>query len=173
VREAQADLDAATANLHVTRHSRDPEYSAQASYTNTSDITAYSSLTTVTLNVTLPLGDSGVARQQTRQARAQLEQTRSALALAQQQTQLAAQQAYLEVEADQANVTATQETARIAQDSLNKTRQAFAAGLTTTRDVLDAQLALAQARNDANSAVYDLAVALAKLEQVIGRQPGR
>jgi outer membrane protein TolC len=173
VREAQANLDAATANLRVTRHSRDPELSAQASYTNTGDITAYSSLTTVSVNITLPLDDGGVARQQKRQAQAQLEQARSALALARQQTQLAAEGAYLDVEADQANVAASQEAARIAQDSLTKTRQAFTAGLTTTRDVLDAQLALAQARNDANSAVYDLAVARAKLEQVIAQRTDR
>lgn len=168
VREAQANQEAAEAGLQVTRRQRDPEYSAQAGYTRTSDITAYSYQATVTLSVTLPLGDSGLTRQQVKQAQAQVEQARAALALAQQQTELAVEQAFLDVASNEANLVATQDTARIAQDSLDKAREAFAAGLTTTRDVLDAQQALAQARNDVNAARYDLALSRARLTQAIG-----
>jgi outer membrane protein TolC len=168
VREAQDNLDAAQAAVQVARHVHDPDYAIQASHTVSSDITAYANLTSVMVTVNIPLGSSGVQKQQMKQAEAQLEQAKSALTLAKQQTQLAAESAILDVQSDEANVGATQETVRIAQDSLDKARLAFTSGLTTTRDVLDAQLALAQARNDANTARYDLAVALAKLDQVIG-----
>jgi outer membrane protein TolC len=168
VREAQANLDAAQAGLQAGRHAHDPDYAVQASYLVTNDPTAYSNLSTVMFTVSFPLGVSGIQKQQMKQTQAQLEQAKAALALANQQAQLAAEQAYFDVEGDLANVAATQETVRIAQDSLDKTRLAFTAGLTTTRDVLDAQLALAQARYEANTARYDLAVARAKLDQAIG-----
>jgi outer membrane protein len=171
VREAQANLASAEAALRFALHSRDPEWTVQATHTRTSDVTAYSSLTSILLSVNIPLGSGGVARQQSKQAQAQLEQARAALALARQQAQLDAEQAYLDVGAAEANRSGTQETLRIAQDSLAKARQSYDAGLTTTRDVLDAQLAVTQARTEANAAVYDLAVARAKLDQSIGKEP--
>ena len=171
IREAQANLDTAEATLRVTGHARDPEWTVQATHTRTTDITAYSNLSSVMLSVNLPLGNGSVARQQAKQVLAQIEQARSALALAKQQAQLEAQQSYLEVEAGAANVSGTQETLRISQESLTKARQAYDAGLTTTRDVLDAQLALAQARTEANAAVYDLAVARATLDQAMAKEP--
>ncbi len=168
VREAQANVAAASAGIVVARHANDPEYSLQASYVKTGDITAYSDLTTLTVNVTIPLGSGGIQRQQRRQVQSQLDQAKIALQLARQQSELATEQSFLDVETGQANITATQETVRIAEDSLAKARLAFAAGLTTTREVLDAQLALSQARTDQNSALYDLAIARAKLEQATG-----
>lgn len=168
---AQADLDASEALLAETRRSCDPDWQIQATHTRTSDPTAYAHLTTLALCVTIPLSDGGVKRQQVRQAEVQVEKNRSAVKLTKQQAQLASEQALLDVQAAQANLTGTQNTLRIAQESLTKARQAYEAGLTTTRDVLDAQLALAQARSDAASAVFDAAVAHAKLDQAIGKEP--
>jgi outer membrane protein TolC len=169
--EAQAEFAAAQAAVNLTRRAHDPEWSLQAIYLTTGDITAYANLATLTLNVTLPLNDGGAGREQLKQSVAQREQARAALRQAQTEARLAAEAAFLDVEGDRANVAATRETLRIAEESVGKARQAYNAGLTTTRDVLDALHDLAQARSDANSAVYDLAVARARLDQAIGRPP--
>jgi len=57
-------------------------------------------------------------------------------------------------------------TPRVEQAGNNQ--QAYAAGLTTTREVLDAQLVYAQSRVEANAALYDLAIARARLTQLLG-----
>jgi outer membrane protein len=170
VLEAEANRKSSQAAIGFAHHLNDPDWAVQTTHTRTSDITAYSSLTTLMLSVTVPLSDGGVAHQQVRQAQLQEDQANSALTLARQQVRLEAMQAYLEVQAAQATVTGTTETLRLAEQSLLKAQQAYEAGLTSTLDVLASQLALAQARTDANSAVYDLAAARARLDQAIGKE---
>ena len=169
--EATATVRAAEANERIARRGRDPDFSLQLTHTRTGDPTAYSYLSTLGLTVSLPIADGGINREQTRQARLQTDQDRTALKLAQQRTRLALEQAILNVETDQANVDATVQTAAIALESLQKSRQSFAAGLTTTREVLDAQLVLSQSLIEANSAKYDLAIAKARVRQLIGAPP--
>jgi len=171
VAEADAAVRAAEANERIVRRVRDPDFGFQLTHTRTGDPTAYSYLSSLALTVSLPLADGGVAREQARQARLQTDQARTALKLAQQHTRVAVEQAMLNVETDKANAEATAETESIARDSLEKSRQAFAAGLTTTRDVLDAQLVYSQARIEANAARYDYAIAQAHLRQLIGGGP--
>ncbi|MHB8636183.1 MAG: TolC family protein [Fimbriimonadaceae bacterium] len=171
VREALATVRAAEANERIVRRGRDPDFALQLTHTRTGDPTAYAYLSTVGLSVSLPVSDGGVHRQQVRQARLQTDQARTALKLVRQRTTLSVEQAVLDLETSQANVTGTAQTEEIARQSLEKSRQAFAAGLTTTRDVLDAQLVYSQARIDANSARYDVAIAQAHLRQLLGAPP--
>src|SRR5579863_4660496 len=166
VAEATATVRAAEANERITRRGRDPDFAFQLTHARTGDITAYSYLSTLALTVSLPLADGGANREQLRQARLQTDQARTTLKLAQQHTRLSVEEAMLDIETDTANAQATSETESIARQSLEKSRQAFAAGLTTTRDVLDAQLVYSQARIDANSARYDLMIAKAHLSQL-------
>jgi len=167
VAEAKAQVQAAEANERIARRGRDPDFAFQLTHARTGDPTAYSYLSTLALTVSLPLTDGGVTREQVRQARLQTDQARTALKQAEQRTRLAVEEALLDVESDQASVAATAETEAIAKESLAKSRQSYQAGLTTTRDVLDAQLIYSQARIQTNSARYDLAIAQAHLRQLL------
>ena len=169
--EAMATVRAAEANERIVRRGRDPDVSLQLSHVRTGDPTAYGYLSTLGVTITLPLADGGSNRELVHQARLQTDQARTALLLARQRTRLAVEQAVLNVESDEANVEATAQTASIARESLTKSRQSFAAGLTLTRDVLDAQLVLSQSLIEANSARYDLAIAQARLRQLLGALP--
>lgn len=171
IQEATANVDAAQAALTIANHSRDIDFTFQASGTHTTDPTTYSRLATIGVTFNLPLSDGGVANRQIAQSKLQLEEAKAALSLAIQQSDLSVRQAYLDVQLDTVNVESTRTTLKIAQESYTKAQQSYEAGLTTTRDVLDAGLVLTQARNDANAAVYDLAVARARLNQAIGREP--
>lgn len=171
VLEARANLDAAQANARFVRRGRDPDLSLQLTHARTNDPTAYSELTTLSLSVTLPLADAGIGRQQSRQADLQTQQSEAALKQAVQRTRLAVEQAVLDVDGDAANLEANGAIEEIARQSLEKARQSYAAGLTTTRDVLDAQLVYSQARVETNSARYDLAIARAHLKQLVGGTP--
>jgi outer membrane protein TolC len=166
--EADATEKAAEANERVVRRQRDPDYSLQLTHTESGDPTAYAYLSTLALSVSLPVADGGVAKEQIKQAQLQTDQARTALRLAQQRVRLGIEQALLDVEGDEANLAANIETEEIARQSLEKAHQAYDAGLTTTRDVLDAQLVYRQARIDTNSARYDLEIARAHVKQLMG-----
>lgn len=168
IAEAEANVTAAHANLRFVRHVRDTDFALQLTHARTTDPTAYSHLTTLALTINLPLIDSGAAKQQVRQAESQLAQAETALRITTRQLRLQVEQAVLDLQGNEANVEATMATEDIARQSLEKARQAYAAGLTTTRDVLDAQLVYAQARIEANAALHDLAIARARLKQLLG-----
>jgi len=168
---AEANVVAAQGALAETKRSRDMDFTLQASQTHTTDPTTYADLTTFGLSFNLPMSDGGVVKRQIAEATAALKQAEAARDTAYEDLDLAVEQAFLDVQADAANLASTKETLAIAQDSYSKAEEAYNAGLTTTRDVLDAGIALAQAKNDVNSATYDLALARAKLDQVIGRLP--
>ncbi len=168
VLEADANVIAARSTLRIARHGRDTDFSLQLTHARTTDPTAYSHLTTLSLSVSLPLLDGGVSKQQIRQAESLVAQAEAARTLARRMVALAVQQAVLDVQGDEANAEATRLTQEIARQSLEKVRLAYAAGLTTTRDVLDAQLVYSQARIEHNAALHDLAIARAHLSQLLG-----
>jgi outer membrane protein TolC len=168
VLEAVANVENAQANLSVAKRANDPSFSLQATQTHTSDPTTYTNLGSLGATITIPLIDNGVVKQQIKESQAQFQQANSALALAKQTATLAAQSAIVDLKSARSDYSTSQEVLRIAQLSSDKAKQAYAAGLTTTRDVLDAQIALAQARVDANNTKYALALAIAKLKQILG-----
>ena len=165
---AQADLETAKAAVRFAKHARDLDVSLQLSHARTADPTAYSFLTALTLSFALPILDGGAAHDQVLQAEAVQQQTEQALEAATRQVTLAVRQAILAVQADAANVQGTSKTEQIAKESLAKAKQSYQAGLTTTRDVLDAQLIYSQSRFASSSAVYDLKIAEAALKQALG-----
>lgn len=168
VLEAEAGVSQYAAAVRLARHGRDLDWSLQLTHERSNDPTAYAYLTTLGVTITLPVLDGGTVTEQVRQAEAELVQSQRALEAARKNARLAAEEAALEVAGDQSSLEATSEATTIAQESLDKARQSYAAGLTTTRDVLDALFQLAQTRNDENSARYDLGIARARLRQALG-----
>jgi len=165
---AQANVQNAQYAVDVARHALDPTFSLQGTQTHTTDPTTYTNLGSVGLSLTIPLSDGGIARQQIKEAEAQLHQAQQTLKQTEIQTRLTAASSYIAAQSASSDLTASQRVLSIAEESATKAQQAYEAGLTTTRDVLDALLAVSQARSDVNNARYAYALALAKLRQVMG-----
>ena len=171
VLEAQQNVENARANLSVARRANDPQFSLQATQTHTSDPTTYTNLGSLGATVTIPIFDNGVFRQQVLESRLEVSQAESALKTAQQQATLSVESALANLASANADYSTAQQVFAIASESSQKAQQAYQAGLTTTREVLDAQVALAQARVDLNSAKYALSLSVAKLKQLLGEDP--
>ncbi|HEX5324591.1 MAG TPA: TolC family protein, partial [Capsulimonadaceae bacterium] len=88
---------------------------------------------------------------------------------AQQAAEVGAGSAYLTAKGTLELVGPTQTAADIAQTTLDKTREGYLAGLNPIFDVLNAQLALNQARIAHAQALYDAAAAVAALNRSIGK----
>jgi len=79
------------------------------------------------------------------------------------------QQRYDEYQSALEQYQSLETTLALAQESLRSEQKAYAAGVGTSLDVVDAQLALSRARVDRLTALYDLDVALARLLEASGQ----
>ena len=89
---------------------------------------------------------------------------------ARQTAALTAGSAYVTAQGSLAQIAPTQTAVEIAQTTLTKTREGYREGLNPIIDVLNAQLALNQARIAHAQAVYDAAAATATLNRALGRE---
>ncbi len=170
VRAAEAGVRAAEAGLAASRLTRVPDLSLQASDTRSRDVTGFSRLDTIQASITVPLSDGGLARAQIAEQQAALLSARTSLLQAQQTAALTASSAYVAAQGSLAQITPTQTAVDIAQITLIKTREGYREGLNPIVDVLNAQLALNQARIAHAQAVYDAAAASATLSRALGRE---
>jgi outer membrane protein len=169
LRAAEATVRAEDAALRGARHWREPGLSLQAIDLRSGDRTAFSREDTVQLSISLPLSDGGLGRARVREAQAALEQARAQAEAARNSALVTVSSAYLTAQSSRQQV----EAARVAQDTAqiayDKTVLGYQNGLFPFTDVLNAQAALTQARIAYHEALYDAAVAIATLNQAIGR----
>ena len=170
VRAATAAVAAAEAGLQAARLTRTPDLALQATDVRSKDITGFSRLDTAQLSVTIPLSDGGLARAQIQEAAGALRAAQASLIQARQTAELTAGAAYVTAQGAQAQIGPTQTAADIAAATLVKTREGYLAGLNPIIDVLNAQLALNQARIAHAQAVYDAAAAAAALSRALGKE---
>ena len=170
VRAAEANIQAAEAGLAASRLTRVPDLSLQASDTRSKDVTGFSRLDTAQISVTVPLSDGGLAQAQQAEAQAALASAQASLLQARQTAALTAGSAYVTAQGALAQIAPTQTAVDIAGTTLAKTREGYLAGLNPIIDVLNAQLALNQARIAHAQAVYDAAAAFATLNRALGRE---
>ena len=119
-------------------------------------------------SLSLNIFDSGLTRSQVKQADA-------AIAKAQQQAQqifdgiqLEVREAYLSMIEAEKRIDTTQVAVAKAEEDLKIAQVRYAAGVGTNIDVLDAQVALTQARTNFIQALYDFNTSKAKLEKAMG-----
>lgn len=170
VRAAQSNIQAAEAGLAAARLTRVPEFALQASDTRSKDITGFSRLDTAQVSVTIPLSDGGLARAQIQEAEGALASAQAALLQSRRAAALTAGSAYVTAQGALAQIGPTQTAVDIAQTTLAKTQEGYQAGLNPIIDVLNAQLALNQARIAHAQAVYDAAAASATLNRALGKE---
>jgi len=121
-----------------------------------------------TLAVTWKLFDGGLTRGKVVEAEADLDKARIQLAQLDNSVDLEVRQAYLTYQAALAQVAAAKSAQASADESLRVTTIRYRAGVGTSLELADAELADTQARTQVVSALVNLRVALANLQRAAG-----
>jgi outer membrane protein TolC len=172
VLEAQHTVSQNTELIRFQQRARLPQFSITGSYTLTPDNSGLASVDhmwQIGAGVTLDLFDAGLVRSRVREARAArdtaaavLTQARQAVALDVRTALATLRQAQLNRQTTAANVQQAQEALRIAQVR-------YRAGVSTSVEVTDAQVALTQAQTNQVNAEYDYLDAQTALARALGR----
>ncbi|HTX18973.1 MAG TPA: TolC family protein [Bacteroidota bacterium] len=105
---------------------------------------------------------------QTTEARAQYEQTKDQIAILKDGVTLEVTQSYLSFKQAKENIQLSRLGVDQATENLRLTHEKFKAGLTTNSEMLDAEVALLQAKLQLTQTLVDYELAQAKLEKAIG-----
>jgi outer membrane protein TolC len=120
------------------------------------------------VNVTWPLFDAGRSRAQAASATAQADAAAYRLNSVDQQISLEVRQRLLELDSDRAALSASGEAIAAATEATRVTQQRFAAGVATSTDVLDAQVAQLQAELERTNLAATLRLSEASLLRALG-----
>ncbi len=122
----------------------------------------------VSVGVSLDIWNWGQTLHQTDQAQAQLAQARDALGQIQDGITLDLTQAYLNLQQAKERIDVAEQGVKQAEENHRVTSKRFAAGLASTSDLLDAEVALLQAKTNQTNSLVDYALAQARIEKSIG-----
>jgi outer membrane protein len=123
----------------------------------------------VSARVTWPLFDGGRADAETAAARAAVAAAEARLAEYDRQLRIEIGRRQLELRAARASVQAAEDGVRSATEARRVLDERFAAGVATSTDLLDAQVALLQAELTRTSALANAQLAAAALDRAVGR----
>lgn len=176
LRVAKAMLDAAKCSMRATRQSLQPSvqisHYLESSRGNVAPVDAYRNSRTTTVGLVFPVFDSGLTKAQAREAAEVVHQTQlgyeaivSSVYVQVRQAISAVMESFEVLQSQEKNVEEAEKALAIAE-------KAYQTGAQTSLDVLDAQLALTQAKTARFQALRDRAVAVAQLENVLGYMPG-
>jgi outer membrane protein len=121
------------------------------------------------VNLNWPLFDGGRARSEIAQAAALVRAAEARLADFDQSLALEVRQRRREVDASRAAIAAADDAVRSAAEARRVVGERFSAGVATSTDVLDAQVALLQAGLDRTQAIANAHLADARLARALGR----
>ena len=122
----------------------------------------------VTVGVSLDIWNWGQTLHQTDQAQAQLAQAQDALGQMQDGITLDLTQAYLNLQQAKERIDVAEQGVKQAEENHRVTSKRFNAGLASTSDLLDAEVALLQAKTNQTNSIVDYALAQARIEKSIG-----
>lgn len=123
---------------------------------------------TVSLSASWNVFDGGVTRAKVKSADDSVKQARLQEQQVRDNVTLEVRQAYLSLKEAEKRVETTQVAVSKAEEDLFIAREQYNAGVGTNLDVIDAQLALAQSRNNYTQALYDHNISKAKLDKATG-----
>jgi len=170
--QSELGLRRAQAGLRVARALGLPQVDLRAAYnleggTFPPDIENWN----VGVGVSLPLWDSGDRRGAIQQASARLEQSRVLQDALRQRLELDIKEAQVAIRDAQERMHVTALSVEQARQALVVEQERYRVGTGSSTEVIDAQVALAQAGANAVRAEYDLRVALAQLAHAQGHDP--
>jgi outer membrane protein len=161
----------ATSNVRSAKGDFRPELSLVSSYNREGkdfpDIDNWN----VGLVVTMPLYNGGITRAKIGQAKAVVEQSKSNSELVKQNITLAVRSAVLSTQDAASRLQATQKSMEQAGEALRVAQEKYNAGLGSSTEVIDTQVALTQAETNYTNALYDGKIASAQLDYAVGRDP--
>jgi len=176
LRAAKALLDSAAHALKATQQALQPSiqltHLLDRSRGSQQPVDSYSDNRTTQLGLNIPVFDTGLTRAQTKEAAANLHTTRLSY-------ESTVSQAYVEIRKSVSDLSEASEVVVSQEKNVEQAREAltiaesgYQTGAKTSLDVLDAQLALTQAKTLWYQSLRDRTVALARLEKALGFMPG-
>lgn len=173
IEKAKADLDAAEAQVSITRSLYLPSFSLNYGYSWQAskfpkDWPAIDDRS-IGLQVTLfdfsffsATSDINNARHNKKAADERLAQQRKDL-------ELQIRTAYLNAQSAEEKILVTQEAAKSAEEDLNITQEKYNLGAASTLELLDAQVSYRTAKTNEVNALFDYTVAVSELEKALGK----
>jgi outer membrane protein TolC len=122
----------------------------------------------VSLSVSFDIWNWGNTVHQTEQAKAQLAQTEDGLAQLRDGVVLDVTRNYLNLQRGKERITVAEQGVRQAEENYRATNAKFKQGLSVNSDLLDAEVALLQAKTNYTQSLVDFELAQAALERAIG-----
>lgn len=169
LRAARAQLEAADANIRVARSAARPSIGLQANNSLSAlDSSIDRNLTSAGLTLSLPLFSGWTTRYQIAQARAQAAQQAATLEQIRQSAGLAVWQANVAYENALASLSPARALINSATESADLAQGRYRAGTGTFADLLNAQSALASARQQLAQAEFNARTAKAELARAVG-----
>lgn len=117
----------------------------------------------------IPVFDGGLARHQVRQAREEKESAKQTSEQARQRVELEVKRAVLNIDDASVRIDATSKAVAQAEEALRIAGLRYQTRLAPIIEVLDAEVALTQARNNEINAWFDFALALAQWRRAVGK----
>lgn len=176
VLQAQTLLQAARKGIKLARAGLQPSFTLTGGYSydaNPSDLGGQSESWNVSATVSLPLFDSGVTHARVRQAQADVSAAELTERDARQQVSLEVRQAYLSLHEAEQRMSTTEKDVAQAREALRLAQVRYKAGVSTSVEVTDAEVAFAQSRSSQVNALYDYRLAQARLARAVGRPLGQ
>ncbi|MBI3910480.1 MAG: TolC family protein [Armatimonadetes bacterium] len=169
LRERSHRLDAARQDVRAARAANRPSVDWVAEYDRRSS-TGFSPNWGWNMGVSLsfPFFDSGITRSRVHQAQERAEEERAQGERDQQRVELQVRQALLNLGNARERLASAQQELVLAQESLRIANVRYNAGVGTTVEVTDAQLAMARAATNVANGKFDILVAIAQLEYATG-----
>lgn len=125
----------------------------------------------VGLAVSMPIYTGGITRARVSEAKAVVQQSKANTDLTRQRITLGVRSASLSTQDAANRLTATRKSVEQAREALRVAQEKYDAGLGSSTEVLDTQVALTQAETNYAQALYDGKIAAVQLDYAIGRDP--
>jgi outer membrane protein len=172
----QARVEASDAAVTAAQSGWWPQISLQANYMNARPNTRifpskdqFTDTWDVGLNISLDLWNWGTTAHQTAEAKAQYQQTLDGFGSMKDGAELEVTQNYLTLQQAKEKIAVAKQGVEQAEENYRVTNDKYKEGLSLTTDLLDADVALAQAKTSYTQALVDYELAEARLERSIGQ----
>jgi len=176
VRMAEALQRQAKASLGMAKSSRLPRLSAGGNYSwgdsnppeDAGDWKDHDSWS-VGLSLSMPIFDGFATKSSINQAKINLAIVQEELKQAKRSVALAVKQAFLNVAEAEKRIQVTEESLALAEEERRLAQERYRLGASFLLELIDSQVAYSTVRTNHISALYDYKLALAQLEQAVGR----
>lgn len=176
VKMAEAQRRQAKASLGMAKSGRMPSLSASGSYSwgdsdLPEDLTDWKDHDSwrVGLSLSVPLFDGFATKTNIHQARLNLAVAQEELRQAKRDVSLAVKQAFLNVTEAEERIQITEESLALAEEERRLAEERYRLGASFLLELIDSQVAYSTAQTNHISALYDYKLAVAQLEQAVGK----